>query len=286
MPQFELVDFEAHSSFRCMRRSANDFKEDHSLHFHPQFELTWIVRSSGLRFVGDSVEDYHANDLVLCGPDLPHCWQNNLLHSEDVAEWFTIQFDGQLLPANLEKMAEFKAIAKMLRNATCGLQFAPVPEHIYTHLLAIEQATGFEKYSLLINLLNTLSRLNARTLATPNFFHDNVVSQTSVNTLNKVHLYLHKHYGQEIQQSDVAELVGMTPSAFSRFYKSATGRTFSSMVKLIRINEAGKMLSGTNLPVTLIANECGYQHSSHFVNHFKEMKGMTPTEYRSLDLGQ
>ncbi len=131
MAQFELVDFEKTSSFRCMKRRATDFREDHPLHFHPQFELTWIIHSTGLQFVGDSVEYYDENYLVLCGPDLPHCWQNNLINAEDAAEWFTIQFDRELLPVNMETMIELQAVSQMLKRASGGLKFQSVPDSVY-----------------------------------------------------------------------------------------------------------------------------------------------------------
>ena len=291
-PQLELISYNAGSSFQLMRRRATNFRDDHQLHFHPQYELTWIINSAGLRYVGDSVEYYQPNDLVLCGPDLPHCWQNNTVshaqHGEsaenaqtDAAEWFTIQFDTSLLPAGMEDMAEFQDIAGMLRQSAYGLQFTGVPAEIFSQLNGLEAESGLARYTRLLTLLASLSGLKTRTLVTADFFHYNTVSQASVNTLNNVHQHIKTHFASALSQSEVAALSGMTPTAFSRFYKSATGRTFSAMVKLIRINEACKMLAGSSLPVTTIALNCGYQHTSHFISQFKDIKGMTPAAYRA-----
>ena len=75
-PKFETVEVDAASSFRSMWVSCASFAEDHTWHYHPEFELTWIVKSQGTRFVGDNIEAYRAGDLVLTGPNLPHCWHD------------------------------------------------------------------------------------------------------------------------------------------------------------------------------------------------------------------
>src|SRR5438477_13218398 len=71
----ERVSTGAAASFLCRRRS--DTRFGFAWHFHPELELTWIVRSRGRRFVGDSIEPYDAGDLVLLGPNLPHTWESD-----------------------------------------------------------------------------------------------------------------------------------------------------------------------------------------------------------------
>lgn len=67
-------------------------------HFHPEFELTFIISGSGKRIVGDSVEPFQKGDLVLLGSDLPHTWNsgNNNIKSES-CKAVVFQFNQKIL---------------------------------------------------------------------------------------------------------------------------------------------------------------------------------------------
>lgn len=81
--------------------------------------------------VHDAPESVFTFSRIRSGPDLPHCWQNNLINAEDAAEWFTIQFDRELLPVNMETMIELQAVSQMLKRASGGLKFQSVPDSVY-----------------------------------------------------------------------------------------------------------------------------------------------------------
>src|SRR6516162_7051730 len=73
--RIERVSAGPAASFVCRRRV--EARVGFAWHFHPELELTLIVRSRGRRFVGDSIEPYEDGDLVLLGPDLPHTWHSD-----------------------------------------------------------------------------------------------------------------------------------------------------------------------------------------------------------------
>src|SRR6185312_642467 len=101
-----------------------DFIDDHAWHYHPQYELLWVIRSQGTRFVGDSVERYFPGDLVLNGPNLPHCYRNDAVGETDEGpEWIVLQFGDALFRAGLMDLPEMLPIRKLLAEAKTGLSF-------------------------------------------------------------------------------------------------------------------------------------------------------------------
>jgi transcriptional regulator GlxA family with amidase domain len=93
--------------------------------------------------------------------------------------------------------------------------------------------------------------------------------------------YVRDKLGEEIKQTDVAELVAMTPQGFSRFFRATTGRTFVSFVNVMRITQACKLLVNTRGDITDIAFECCYGNLSNFNRRFQELKHTTPRDYRA-----
>lgn len=281
-PTYELVKSQAHSSFCCIHKSCETFATEHPLHFHPAYELTWILRSSGTRYVGDSVERYGANDLVLTGPNVPHCWREDPDPGGDNApEWIIAQFDPACFGADFLNIPEAAALRAFLDQAHCGLSFAAeAVAQVGPLMRALVDRNGLSRMIGLIEILDILSRHAHTRLAAVDYTRGIVIDRSLVERLEQVQRYIAMHLHEEISQVEIATMLGMRPPAFSKFFRAATGRTFMSLVKLLRINEACRLLATTEARVTTIALDCGYQHTSHFDQHFQELKGMSPSDYR------
>jgi AraC-like DNA-binding protein len=251
-PKFECVIAQDQSSFRCVRRACTDFEAEHPWHFHPAFELTWIMRSHGTRYIGDSVERYEPGDLVLVGPNLPHCWRNDACGlGSATPEWIIAQFDPACLGAGFLDLAEASGISRLLWEAQSGIAFgAEAVSTIGPLFNDVVQRSGMARLIGLIDLLDRLSRFPRNMLADRGYHESNQVDQDLVERLNWVQLYIGENLTAEISQSMIADQLGMSASAFSKFFRAATGRTFMSMVKLLRINEACRLLSIDAMRIT------------------------------------
>jgi transcriptional regulator GlxA family with amidase domain len=91
---------------------------------------------------------------------------------------------------------------------------------------------------------------------------------------------MQENYMQDIKLSDVANLVGMTEVAFSRFLKQKTGRNFIDSLNDIRLGHAARMLADTTHSVAEVSIICGFNNLSNFNRIFKKKKGCTPSEFR------
>lgn len=281
-PRFETVLAEADATFRCVHLRCDDFAADHAWHYHPEYELLWVIRSQGTRFVGDSIERYFPGDLVLNGPNLPHCYRNEAVEGvEDPPEWMLLQFDSAWL-SQLLALPEARPVARLLRDAASGISFSPATAAQVGPLMrALAAQSGLGRIIRLLEILTVLAESETQVrLAASDYQLTNEINPTHLRRIEEVQRYVRDNLSGAISQSEIADRLGLRASAFSKFFKAATGQTFMGLVKLVRVNEACRLLTGTSRRITDIALDCGYQHTSHFDTQFFEVKGMSPSEYR------
>jgi transcriptional regulator GlxA family with amidase domain len=98
--------------------------------------------------------------------------------------------------------------------------------------------------------------------------------------VEKVVEFINGHFHRTVRLAEAAELVEMTETAFSRFFKTKTGVTFVDFLNDIRIGHASRMLIDTTTPIAEIAFDCGFTSISNFNRIFKKKKGSVPKDFR------
>ena len=138
---------------------------------------------------------------------------------------------------------------------------------------------GFYAFSQFLTILYELSKCDgARTLATSSYAKVEVASDS--RRVLKVKNYINQHYQDEIRLAEVANLAGMSPSAFSRFFKLHTGRNLSDYIIDMRLGYASRMLVDSTHSIAEIGYGCGFNNLSNFNRIFKKKKGCSPSEFR------
>lgn len=278
-PQFETVELEGNSCFRTQHFKCGYLQDDHSWHYHPECELTYIVKGKGTRFIGDSVEHFHEGDLVLIAPNIPHCWTNNSKDEEN--EIVTMQFLPTCLGNDFLNSPDAHVLIEIFKRAKRGILIKNLDSGaIGKRLIELHKKNGLPRLSGFIDILDLVCRNNDNELLASELYAIDV-SEFHSGRMRKVMEYIQEHLVDEIRQTDIAELVHMTPQGFSRFFRSTTGRTFVSFVNIVRIMEACRLLVSSEDDITSIAFECGYGNLSNFNRRFMEQKHCTPSDYRS-----
>lgn len=256
---------------------------DYPIHLHEIFELNFVVGASGCRrVVGDSSEVIGNLDLVLItSPDLEHVWEQYECKSEDIHE-VTVQFHLNFeSPTSPFKTNPYKSIYNMLIRAKQGLAFPDeaimTVYHRLVRLSKIEE--GFLAVQELFSILYELSKFdNARELASSAFAKVEVASDSK--RIMKVKNYIDQHYKDEMSLEQLASLVGMTPTAFSRYFKQHTGKNLSEYIVDIRLGHAARQLIDTTDSISEICWSTGFNTLSNFNRLFRKRKGCNPTEFR------
>lgn len=108
------------------------------------------------------------------------------------------------------------------------------------------------------------------------------VQNKDVAVIVQVKEYLHANYMNEISLKDLADMVCVSPSYFSTFFKNTTGENYKSYLIKIRMEEAIKLVMNTDLKTYEIAERVGYNNVRRFVDAFKNKYRMSPMDYRKL----
>ena len=252
------------------------------IHNHEVFELNFVEHAAGVRrIIGDSSEVIGDYDLVLItSPQLEHVWEQNTCTSEDIRE-ITIQFDFGMSEDSIFGRNPFLSIRNMMNEARKGLCF-PLSAimSVYKQLDTLSSIKdGFYAVMQFMTILYELSRCEgARTLASSSFAK--IAVEDSSRRIFKVKSFINENYMDELRLAQMADIAGMSASAFSRFFKQHTGRNLSDYIIDIRLGYATRKLVDTSRSISEISFECGFNNLSNFNRIFKKKKGCSPSEFR------
>ncbi|PCJ97402.1 MAG: AraC family transcriptional regulator [Flavobacteriaceae bacterium] len=257
-------------------------------HFHPEFQISFIVEGKGTRFVGDQVVPFEKGDLVFTGPNLPHLWRSDDAYFDKNSSLTTrglvIYFDQELLNTSLLGKEEFYYINKLVENSFRGMEFyGGTRKKINRLLLKIADTRGFQRIIKLLEIIDILANSNEyNLLSSPGYL--NVFKGDDAEKMRLVYDYVMANFKTKISLEEIASLLNMTTTSFCRYFKPRANKTFTRFVNDIRIGHARKLLLEDNLNISQISYECGFNALSNFNRQFKSIVHMSPHEYRGLFL--
>lgn len=278
----EITRLSDKDCFYIVERHKTEFT--YPLHQHKEFELNFIERGKGVRrIVGDSVEEIGDFELVLIGgEELEHVWEQGRCRSKDIRE-ITIQFSGDIFGEDLMSKNQFASIRRMLKRADHGLAF-PLSAIMKVYSTLDTIAAESERFVQFLKFMYVLYELSisdeARVLASSSFAHTE--RSTESRRVQKVKQYINEHYAEPLKLADLADLVGMSPVSFSRFFRQRTGRTLSDYIVDIRLGFAARMLVDSSRNISEICYECGFNNLSNFNRTFKAKRNYTPRDFRAM----
>lgn len=251
-------------------------------HYHPELELVALLKSSGTRFIGDSIEKFEKGEVILIGEGLPHMWLNDDEYFNEssglIAEAIAIHFKKEFLGVGFFEISEMKQISELLDKARQGIKFLNIKDETFTHIKSILALNGFEKTIAFLTLLYNLSRHSEYELLASEGFV-NTFNKKEHKNLNKIYTYIFENFNQTITLQEVADIACMNASAFSRFFKRVNRKTFSRYLNEIRIGYACKLLIENKYNIITICYESGFNNISNFNRQFRAITNMSPTEY-------
>jgi AraC-like DNA-binding protein len=273
---YESVPYQPNQSIACS--STKGKKIVCPYHQHPEYEIAWILRSTGRVLIGDSLSRFQAGNVYLLGANLPHIFWND----EDTKEANTvvIQFKRDAFGENLFDAPEMREIARLLAASERGLRW-----NLATHaplrrsLRRLEALHGSERVICFLELLQRMSQMPPEAeLSSITYGHS--LSGLDSSRMETITQYVRARTHEAVSQLEAARLAGMSVASFRRFFQRTTHRTFPRFVNELRISEACRQLVSTDLTVTEILYRCGYGNQANFYRRFRQILGISPEQYR------
>ena len=254
-------------------------------HFHPEIEILFVIKSVGTVYIGDGINRFTEGEISIIGENIPHWWKSDPVYLEQAGTLNTkalvIQFSKDIFSSNFINLPEMAAIKSLIERSQRGIRFlGKTREELGKQVKKMFRTDGIDRLTELILLLNKMAT------TTEYRYHSSVGYSELANSydfyrFNKVQEYIIRNFNQTVKLEDVAKTVGMSPTAFCRYFKKHTKKTFVEFLTEFKIGQACKFLTEENMTVSRACFESGFNNLSHFNEKFKKIVHLTPTEYKA-----
>jgi AraC-like DNA-binding protein len=257
----------------------------HHLHRHNETQITWIIKGEGTLIAGNYMQPFQSNDIYVLGANQPHVFKSDppyfdkRYRKQVHALTFFFNPNGFFQP--ILHLPELKTVRKWVEHSGSGLQ-VPVlgKKKVVDEMILVKKSKQAHRIAAFIRMLQVMTEIrNWKTLSTISSGYS--FSDTEGLRMNDVYQFTLENYEDNIKLKQVSAIACMTPSAFCRYFKKHTGKTYVAFLNEIRIGEAcKKIVLGNFDSISSIAFACGFNSAMSFNRVFKKIIGQSPSQYQ------
>ncbi|TSJ43739.1 helix-turn-helix transcriptional regulator [Mucilaginibacter corticis] len=253
-------------------------------HSHSEYQLFVPLEGTGTRFIGDSIKSFAPNELILTGTNLPHLWRSDESYFEKNSplkiRGIVIYLQESLLGEHLMGKEELVQLKKLFKRSSRGLEFhGDIKQKVITMMKELLQLKGLDAFIHLLKILNLLSSTKEYHYISHNEYID-PFKEDETDRMSSVYEYILKNYRKKIHLNDLADLLCMTPTSFSRYFTMANNKGFARFISELRVKHACKLLTETDLSIATISERSGFKTLSNFNKQFKDEMKKKPSDYK------
>ena len=231
-------------------------------HVHREIELVYVLRGSVDVVVDGSPYVAQTGDCIMILP-----LQIHFYNSKTVASTVVVNFTGSLVSSFIAEIGN----STVDRNV-----FAPdrlTELLIQKYLVDGDPHTVYEQKCVLYATCNAMLK---SVRLKPREYPEHAPAYRVIR-------YVSDHYRENMSLQEISAALGYEYHYLSRMFNRITGSSFRDFLNCLRIEYARSMLRNTQTSVSQIALEAGYQNIRSFNRIFKEVIGLSPTEYRCAE---
>jgi len=254
-------------------------------HFHKAIELVLILKGRGTCFIGDYIGNFRPGDLIMLGNNLPHMLKNKIEFEETEgiinAEAIIIHFSEYFIGKDYLQTPEMYPLMNLLNQAKRGII---VSESITSEIAKIMGVmltqTPFQRILELLSILMKIAEgPNLKLLSSISFLKE--INKTQNSKLDRVYEFVMNNFSDPISLDEISDIAYMNKTAFCKYFKDRTNRTFNQFLTEIRINYAKRLLMEGDRRIAEIGYECGYNNLSNFNRQFRKLTNATPGSFQN-----
>jgi len=261
------------------------YQEDHEiifygqLHQHEEIQISLIVAGSGSLIVGDSIRDYNKNDILIIGENVPHVFRSDINTSSE-SVMYTLFFTKTSFGKDFFDLSDLSELEQFFHESDYGIRILSKKKGIIKNFKRLIHLNRIERIASFLKILSIILQSKKEPLSS--FVYRKKYTEFDGERMNNVFQYAMNHFQESISLDEISGKANMSKNAFCRYFKKRTNKTFFQFLIEIRIEHACKLLyKNQDLSISVISELCGFQNIANFNRKFKELKKMTPSDYRS-----
>ena len=252
-------------------------------HQHVEYEIALFKEGHGMCFVGNYVGEFKEGDIFLIGSNVPHAFYK--AEGLEVASSMVVQFKEDFWGKDFLRIPENQLIKNLLDGSMQGIQLTGSGMKKLASLLnQMEADQGISRLLTLLQCLKLMEESCEKNyLSTQQQFTRN---DKYKQRLDDVFDFTIRNFQQRITLEEVAEIAHMTVTAFCRYFKKSTQKSYVQFLTEVRIGYACQQLQGTDKTILEISYDSGFNSPVNFNKQFYKLKKTTPRDFRSSFLKQ
>lgn len=246
-------------------------------HYHDYIELLYALNADAHVWCNGEKCSFRPGDLVIINSKEPHTLTFNKNSS-----YICIKFLPQILYADENSLFELRYVLPFLRDNSHQQVFHKDElRSIDVHSLVLEIMDEWQSKGPAFELIIRANILKIFTGIFRYWHNVNILpGETGItDTLKKALKYVSENF-DTVTEYEVAKYCSISYTHFSHIFKKTMGKTFKEYITFLRLREAEKLLLSTDESIAEIAATCGFSSSSYFISKFRNLKGITPRQFR------
>lgn len=256
----------------------NDVTFYDKLHQHEEIQLSIILEGEGTLIVGDTINYYSKNDVLVIGSSLPHVFKSDTKVSKN-AHMVSLFFTRNSFGIDFFELDELKELQKFFKRSKHGFKITSNLKPLKTMFLQLENASKLQRFIILLQLLKIASTANYKSLSS--FIYDKKYTNNEGTRMRNVFEYTMNNFQNDITLETISQVATMSKNAFCKYFKKRTNKTYVQFLNELRVENASKLLIlQKESSITEVAEQSGFNNMSNFNRQFKSLKKMSPSKFR------